>query len=192
MNLKRNSYNICAIQEPYIDPNSLSRANHQWFTIYPSTHLTEPSISRLILLINTNLITNNWKHILILHPDITTIALSTPQGIIWIFNIYNNCKNNNTLQHGATFMAANPASRSSLTPIHYIWVGISTTTILYGMSHITLISLPNITLTLHSPCLTCWATSTWRWLPPPFYARFTLIAWVIIPELITFFAVKIF
>ena len=70
----------------------MSRANFQWFTVYPSTHTFAPASTRSMLLINTNLLTNNWKQISIPHPDITAIKLSSTYGKILLFNIYNDCK----------------------------------------------------------------------------------------------------
>ena len=121
--LKRNDYNICAIQEPYIDFKGMTRANYQWFTVYPPTHNETPHNTRSVLLINANLITNDWKQISIPHPDITAIEISGTFGIIRLFNIYNDCNNNNSLKHISTYMSANPPSRSRNTPIQYIWLG---------------------------------------------------------------------
>ena len=95
--LKRNKYNICAVQEPHIDFKGMTRANYQWFTIYPSTHTMSPEHTRSVLLINANLLTNDWKQISIPHPDITAIKLSGTFGVIRLFNIYNDCNNNNSL-----------------------------------------------------------------------------------------------
>ena len=75
------------------------------------------------LLINTNLLTNNWKQIPIPYPDITAIELSGTYGKTQIFNIYNNCKNNDALNHISTFMTANPIVCSATMPIQYIWLG---------------------------------------------------------------------
>ena len=108
VSLKRDNFNICAIQEPYINHNGMSRENFQWFTVYPFTHTSAPASTRSILLINTNLLTNDWKQIPIPHPDITAIELSSTYGKICLFNIYNNCKNNNALNHLSTYMSTNP------------------------------------------------------------------------------------
>ena len=35
VSLRRNTYDICTIQEPYIDFNGKSQANWQWITVYP-------------------------------------------------------------------------------------------------------------------------------------------------------------
>ena len=103
----------------YIDQSGMTRAN---FTIYPSTHSSTLEATRS-LLINTNLLTNDWKQIPIPHPDITAIELSGTYSKICLFNIYNDCKNNITLSHLSAYMTANPLTQSPTTPIHYVWLG---------------------------------------------------------------------
>ena len=102
--LRKNLYKVCAIQEPYIDFQGQSRANSQWYTIYPPTHSTAPKDMRSILLINTNLLTNAWKQIPIEHPDITAIEISGNFGKLQIFNIYNACQDNDALKHLSLYM----------------------------------------------------------------------------------------
>ena len=45
-------YDFTAIQEPYLDRNHNSQANHNWFTVYPKEHYTNPSKTRSIMLVN--------------------------------------------------------------------------------------------------------------------------------------------
>ena len=73
--LKCDDYDICVIQEPYIDFKGKTRANRQWSVIYPSTHQEHPDSTRSITLINTNLLTDAWKQIHFQHPDITAIEI---------------------------------------------------------------------------------------------------------------------
>jgi hypothetical protein len=54
VSLKHNTYDITAIQEPYIDFNGKSQANRQWITVYPNTHNDHPQATRALILINTN------------------------------------------------------------------------------------------------------------------------------------------
>ena len=123
ISLKKDDYDICAVQEPYIDRSGQTRANYQWFAVYPSTHTTAPQDTRSIILINTNLLTNNWRQIPIPHPDITAIEITSNHGTIRLLNIYNDCKNNDTLNHVSDYINANPAPRSIITPTLYIWLG---------------------------------------------------------------------
>ena len=121
--LKRDDYDICAIQEPYVDFNRKSRANRQWATIYPSTHHSHPDSTRSLLLVNTNILTDSWKQINIQHPDITAIELKGPFGTIRIINIYNNCNNNSALTQVSQFMGDREQHVGRIAPIHTIWLG---------------------------------------------------------------------
>ena len=121
--LKRDDYDICAIQEPYVDFNRKSRANRQWATIYPSTHHSHPDSTRSLLLVNTNILTDSWKQINIQHPDITAIELKGPFGMIWIINIYNDCNNNSALTQVSQFMRDREQHVGRIAPIHTIWLG---------------------------------------------------------------------
>ena len=121
--LRKNLCDICAIQEPYIDFQGQSRANGQWYMIYPPIHSTTPKDTRSILLINTNLLTNVWKQIPIEHPDITAVKISGNFGKLWIFNIYNTCQDNDALKHLSLYMQDNPPNQSIITPTEYIWLG---------------------------------------------------------------------
>ncbi|KAF8236008.1 hypothetical protein L208DRAFT_1253814, partial [Tricholoma matsutake] len=106
--LRRDKYDICAIQEPYTNFNAkettYQRANRQWTTIYPSTHGTHPQSSRSLILINTNIPTDSWKQITFQHPDITAIELTGASGTLHIITIYNDCENNRALTHVSTYM----------------------------------------------------------------------------------------
>lgn len=61
--LRRNDYDICLIQEPYIDFRGKTRANCNWITIYPNTHQQHPDNTRSVILVNANLSTDSWKQI---------------------------------------------------------------------------------------------------------------------------------
>ncbi|KAF8230213.1 hypothetical protein L208DRAFT_1477341 [Tricholoma matsutake] len=104
VSLRRNTYDICAIQEPYIDFNGKSRANRQWITIYPNTHKDHLQAMRAAILINTNISTDAWKQIHFQHPDITAIELIGEFGTLCIINIYNDGNNNGMLTHLSTYM----------------------------------------------------------------------------------------
>ena len=81
------------------------------------------------------ILTNNWKQLHIEHPDITAIELTTSIGNIWLFNIYNDCKNNDSLDTIATYIHENQsntkiyhqphpssmAQRFQPTPPHFGW-----------------------------------------------------------------------
>ena len=121
--LKRDDYDICIIQEPYIDFNGNSRASRQWSIIYPNTHREHPHSTRSIILINTNLSTDAWKQINFQHPDITAMELHGQFGTLRLINIYNDCKDNNALTHVSNFMCDRDNLRQAIAPVHTLWMG---------------------------------------------------------------------
>jgi hypothetical protein len=69
-------YDVCAIQEPYIDFQGHMQVNCNWTKIYPNMHKTHPDSTRSIILINTNLLTDAWKQIDFDYPDITAVEIT--------------------------------------------------------------------------------------------------------------------
>ena len=104
MSLRRTDYDICAIQEPYIDFNGKSCANNQWITIYPNTHKDHLQATRSVILVNMNILTDAWKQIPFQHPDITAIEITGDFGTLRIINVYNNCNSNSMLTHLSVYM----------------------------------------------------------------------------------------
>jgi hypothetical protein len=93
--LRRDEYDICLIQEPYVDFRGKTCANQNWTTVYPGTHQEHPDSTRSIILVNASLLTNTWKQIDFQHSDITAIEITGNFGTLRIINIYHDCKNNN-------------------------------------------------------------------------------------------------
>ena len=56
--LLHKNWDILALQEPYIDALGNTKANSQWHVVYPSPHLTNSTINRLVLLVNVALDVN--------------------------------------------------------------------------------------------------------------------------------------
>ena len=121
--IKRDDYNICVIQEPYIDFRGKTRANRQWSVIYPSTHQEHPDSTRSVILINANLVTDAWKQIHFQHPDITAIEIQGHLGTLRIINIYNDGDNNNALMHISTFMRDRERQIQAAGPLYTMWMG---------------------------------------------------------------------
>jgi hypothetical protein len=80
--LKRDDYDVCVIQEPYINFRGKTQANRLWSVIYPSMHQEHPDSTRSITLINANLLTDAWKQIHFQHPDITAIEIQGQFGMM--------------------------------------------------------------------------------------------------------------
>ena len=96
--LKANEYNIVVIQEPHIDFLGCTRANPHWTVMYPNKHLDNPAKTRSVILINCNILTNNWDGINLVSNNVTGVCLHGQFGVIHILNIYNNCENNRSLR----------------------------------------------------------------------------------------------
>jgi hypothetical protein len=123
VSLRRNTYDITAIQEPYIDFNGKSRANRQWITVYPNTHKEHLQATRALILVNTNLSTDAWKQIPFQHPDITAIELTGEFGTLRIINIYNDCNNNNALTRLSAYMQDHERQRYTTGPLNTVLLG---------------------------------------------------------------------
>jgi hypothetical protein len=95
----RDNYDIICIQEPHLDFQSMSRATGIWTAIYPSgfKHDAAGPPPRALTLIHTRLATNNWTQIPVDSLDVVAIRLSCNQGILNLYNIYNDCTHSNTI-----------------------------------------------------------------------------------------------
>ena len=92
------SWDILALQEPYIDFLGNTKANSHWHVIYLMPHLTDGTIDRSVILVNALLDINKWAQVPIEGTnDISAIQLTTPRGRITIFNIYVDCNHSEAL-----------------------------------------------------------------------------------------------
>lgn len=83
-----NTYDIIAIQEPYLDWRNTTRASNKWTPILPPSHGNPNTRTRSTILVNTSLATNHWDAIPINHPDITAVRVTGEFGTLRIFNLY--------------------------------------------------------------------------------------------------------
>ena len=93
------SWDVLALQEPYIDSFGNTKANSRWHVIYPSPHLTNSAVNRSVILISASLDVNKWAQIPVDGTnDISAIQLFTPRGRISIFNLYVDCNHLEALE----------------------------------------------------------------------------------------------
>ena len=78
--------------------------------VYPSNYHLPHDPIRSIALINTNISTDAYCSLDIPHSDISAIRLSGDFSSCSIFNIYNDCTNNNTIHTLNTFLHVEPQS----------------------------------------------------------------------------------
>ena len=101
--LARRGIDIVALQEPAISSFGTTIASREGIPIYPSMHSKEPSKIHSVLLLRSNLLTENWKQVDFPSGDVTVVQLNGKQGKLTLFNVYNDCEKNNTVQALETF-----------------------------------------------------------------------------------------
>lgn len=127
--LKPNSlpknWDIIILQEPYIDPQHLTRATRAWNVIYPTSHLTDKDSSiRSVILVNEALDTNTWTQISLPGTnDITAVQLQGNFGRLSLFNIYNDCTHSRNIDILDNFLKANRRRICEKDDDYMIWAG---------------------------------------------------------------------
>jgi hypothetical protein len=113
--LTRKGIDIVALQEPAINNFGTTIASREWIPVYPSTHNTDPHKTRSLLLIRSNLLTDQWKQIDIPLGDVTIINISGNWGDMTVYNIYNDCEKNDTIHQLEAFSqaCANSSNRTN-------------------------------------------------------------------------------
>ncbi|KAF8231223.1 hypothetical protein L208DRAFT_1104425, partial [Tricholoma matsutake] len=91
-------WDIIALQEPFLDSISNTKASPYWRVLYPTDHHKDSSdCSCSILLIKTNLSTDVYTPLDIPCNDITVVCFSGEFSHLSILNIYNDCTHNKNL-----------------------------------------------------------------------------------------------
>ena len=123
------STDIIAIQEPYINFLGLAQATPTWITVYPTNHgrsdnRSDSRAPRAILLMNkTTLSSNAWTQIDIPSLDVVAVQVVTGHGTIRIFNIYNDCEHDRSLDVLQDYMRTARLSSGLPRPMRYLWLG---------------------------------------------------------------------
>ena len=89
---------IVALQEPSINGFGQTVASRDWKTIYPSKHTSNPDKTRSVILLRDNILTDGWEQIDFPSGDVTAICVKGSWGKLTLFNIYNDCKHDDTLE----------------------------------------------------------------------------------------------
>ncbi|KAH9055898.1 hypothetical protein EDB87DRAFT_1566819, partial [Lactarius vividus] len=93
--------NIIALQEPSINFLNKTIAAKDWTPIYPSTHDKHPDKTRSVMLVRGDILTENWEQLDFPSRDVMVICIKEQWGTLTIFNIYNNCTHDNTVERAA-------------------------------------------------------------------------------------------
>ena len=123
--LVKHDIKIIALQEPSINGFNNSIASRDWISVYPTTHCAHPGKTRTLTLIRSSLSTDSWKQIDFPSGNVIIISLKGPWGKLVIFNIYNDCKHNDTINQLKHFHDTHPdvVEHSEVGEVHLLWVG---------------------------------------------------------------------
>ena len=118
------NYDLMLLQEPYIDSYGNPKATKDWWVTYPSHHLTTDSPVRSIILVNAALDTNSWAQYSIPGSNnFTAIQFRGDMGIIDVYNIYNDCLNDNTMEVLDLHLRCQPATSANTPNRYMLWCG---------------------------------------------------------------------
>jgi hypothetical protein len=117
-------WDVLALQKPWFDTYGNSRGTQFWCIVYPANFYDEgrPRI-RSIFLINTNLSTDCYTILPIIHSDITAARFKGVNGFLSLFNIYNKITNNDTLTCLDLFSELNTPLIQPSNSDYVLWLG---------------------------------------------------------------------
>ena len=93
-----NDWDILALQEPWFDSFGNSWGTQFWWVVYPANFYLEGQAHIWsILLINTNLSTDCYTDLPLMHSDIIAVQFKSENGYLSLLNMYNKITNNNIL-----------------------------------------------------------------------------------------------
>ena len=98
---------VVAIQEPAMNFMDKTIVARDWIPVYPTTHAKEPKKTRVMILMNCNLSTENWEQIEFPSGDVMVVKISGNWGQISLFNIYNDCTHDSTIHELTSFHRSN-------------------------------------------------------------------------------------
>ena len=126
-NLIEKGIDIVALQEPAINVFNKTVASQDWKVIYPSTHTKDPGKTRTLLLIRDDLLTDGWEQLEFLSGDVTAIKLQGEWGKLTLFNIYNDCKHDETIlaltEYHSTHANNIMGNEETKGTHHLLWLG---------------------------------------------------------------------
>ena len=90
-------WDVLILQEPWIGHLG-TRSSHHWRVLYPNTYFIDNTKkSRSLIMVNTNIPTNSYEQLLIDSPDATGLKITQGTNKVYIINVYNDCKHNETI-----------------------------------------------------------------------------------------------
>ena len=117
-------WDLLLLQEPYIDKLGNTKVTSKWHTVYPSSHLTDTSITRAVVLVNAAMDSNAWTQVPFEGSnDVVIIKFQLVQGQLFIFNIYNDCTHSDTLVLLRQYLDQNSVSLLATGLDRMLWCG---------------------------------------------------------------------
>ena len=98
------------------------------YTSHPPSRLVTAhfvAVTRAITMIQSNVSSDNWTQLDFPYGDVAVIQIKGSWGKITIFNIYNDCSNNNTIKLLTRFYNRNRTQleHADTGTAHTIWLG---------------------------------------------------------------------
>ncbi|KAJ7321926.1 hypothetical protein DFH08DRAFT_637112, partial [Mycena albidolilacea] len=93
----KDAYHFVVLQEPYMGPGNVTRADSQWRVVYPTLHGTEGVRMRAVTLVDVSLPTDMWSQIHVPLANMVVVEFQGDFGTIHLVNIYNDGDHDKTL-----------------------------------------------------------------------------------------------
>ena len=123
--LAKEGVDMIAIQEPAINSFGGTVTARDWTVIYPVTHGSDPSKTRSLILIRSNIVTDCWSQVEIDTGDVTAVLMKGSWGTIAIFNAYIDCTHERTIEvlAKATKSYEGECRGMPSERVHTLWLG---------------------------------------------------------------------
>ena len=93
-------YDLLVLQEAFINTYGNMKAMRNWRVVYLSSQQADAALPQAVILVSHTLDTNCWLQVYIADTrDMVAIQVKGDFGRILVYDIYNDCNNNDTITH---------------------------------------------------------------------------------------------
>jgi hypothetical protein len=96
--LAKHNIDIITLQEPAINFLNKTIASRDWILLYPTTHDKNPEKTHTVTLFRGDILTERWEQLDFPSGDVTVLCIKEDWGTMTLFNIYNDCEHNATIE----------------------------------------------------------------------------------------------